>query len=128
MASPNNDVRDSITRKTQERGHPFKSCAEGQVKTPTLREAARVGHPEYRYCCGFSLSSAFWSILLLEVALTSDFLPVVTLAFIAAAGFGVQKSGATAAISSGGLLASARKRLIMVSEFETASALVFKNF
>src|SRR5438445_5906830 len=98
----------------------------GRSKPPTLRKAARVGHLQYCYCCGFSLSSAFSSILLLEVALTSDFL--VALAFIAAAGFGVQKSGATAAICSGGLLASARKRLIMVSEFETASALVFKNF
>src|SRR5438445_13532534 len=126
MGSPNNDVRDSITRKTQERGHPFKSCAEGQVKTPTLREAARVGHPEYRYCCGFSLSSAFWSILLLEVALTSDFLPVVALAFIAAAGFVVKKSASTAAISSADLLASARNRLILSSESQAVSALVSK--
>src|SRR5207245_3917835 len=99
MDSPNNDVRDSITRKTQERGHPFKSCAEGQVKTPTLREAARVGHPEYRYCCGFSLSSAFWSILLLEVALDRDFLPVGTMAFIEDAAFSGHKCGSTAAIS-----------------------------
>ena len=47
---------------------------------------------------------------------------------LGSAGLGLQKLGATATISSGGLLSSGKKRLIMVSVLATDSLAVLRYF
>src|SRR5439155_27143427 len=47
---------------------------------------------------------------------------------LGSAGFGLQKFGATATISSGGLLSSGKKRLIIVSVLGTDSLTVLRCF
>jgi hypothetical protein len=51
---------------------------------------------------------------------------VIGLGLGAAFGFGVQKSGEAATMSTGGLLSSGRKRVIIVSDPCTDSATIFK--
>ena len=105
-------------------------CAEqkGDIvrRIPTLQFSRNAPDQTIKILFGYFFS--FSTILLVLLAFTRGDLAAFALALTGAVIVGRQKSGEAEATCSGGLLASARNRLITVSVLETASALVFKNF
>ena len=84
---------------------------------------AHVTGPDFaglRYCCGFPAVGLSWPAL---AAAALDFEVAAT-----SIGLGCQKSAATLAISSGGLLSSGEKRYSVDCVSSTASALTWRNY